>query len=120
MLCYACRAVLMNVKFVGLFEIILIVISSFAFAYIVGESNSFNSYLPADKGESKSVSFIREKVLNFLSAGIVSAQARSGMWTCLVNLNGSSFHEYPASTCNSPHSTTSLRRYNPSRKKIKN
>ena len=90
----------MNVKFVGLFEIILIVISSFSFAYIVSESNSFNSYLPVDNGESKSVSFIREKVLNFLSSGIVSAQS-SGMQTCLTNLNGSSCQEYPASTCNS-------------------
>ena len=87
-----------EVKIVSLFEIILIVISSFSFAYIVSESNSLVDNLPVKNSESKFISFVREKALNFLSAGIVSAQS-SGMQTCLLDNNGASCQEYPSSVC---------------------
>ena len=95
----------MNIKFIGFFNIVLILLSSISFVYILGESNSFNNYLPVDNRDSKLINFVREKVLGFLSAGLVSAQTSSGMQTCLVNLNGTSCQEYPVSTCDSQCAT---------------
>ena len=88
----------MNVKFIGSIEIILIVIISFTFAYIVSMGNSLEN-LSINPQESKTISKFREIVLNYLSKGMVSAQP--AMQTCSVNHNGTLCQEYLASVCDS-------------------
>ncbi len=85
-------------KFIGLFEIILILLSGIAFSYIMSETNDLEYY--GNSKESKFISFIREKALNYLSGGLVSAQSTS-IQTCLLDNNGSYCQEYPSSVCNS-------------------
>jgi len=89
-----------KIKVISLFEIIIIIVSSFAFAYIISESDSLIENLPVKNSESKSISFVREKFLSYLSGGLVSAQS-SGMQTCLMDSRGTSCQEYPSSVCES-------------------
>ncbi|MEK6908593.1 MAG: hypothetical protein AABX23_00900 [Nanoarchaeota archaeon] len=86
-------------KVIGLFEITLILLSGIAFAYIMSETNSLIEYLPVESKESKFILLIREKVLNYLSYGLVSAQ--TSVKTCLVDNSGSYCQEYPSETCDS-------------------
>jgi hypothetical protein len=98
-MCLACWMVLMNIRAISLFEIFLIVLSGVAFSYIIGETN-FSEGLPVPNKESKFISFVREKILSYLSSGIVSAQSVS-VQTCLVDKSGASCQEYPSDICNS-------------------
>jgi hypothetical protein len=86
-------------KFISLFEIALIFFGGFAFAYIIGETNSLFEDLPVRNKENKFFKFVREKTLNYLSNGLVSAQ--SSIQTCLLDVVGSFCQEYPAETCDS-------------------
>ncbi|MEK6894310.1 MAG: DMT family transporter, partial [Nanoarchaeota archaeon] len=86
-------------KNIAFFEIILILTSGVAFAYLTGQTNSLIETLPIESKESKFISFIREKALNYLSHGLVSAQ--TGIKTCLLNNDGSYCQEYPSNVCNS-------------------
>src|SRR5688572_12068868 len=88
----------LNKEFIGLIEITLILLSGFAFAHNIAQTNSYDFSL--DTKESKFISFIREKALNYLSRGLVSAQI-SSLQTCLLDNEGSYCQEYPAQTCNS-------------------
>ncbi len=87
-------------KNIAFFEIILIITSGIAFSYLTGQTNSLIETLPIESKESKIISFIREKALNYLSGGLVSAQTVA-IQTCLLDNDGSYCQEYPASTCNS-------------------
>jgi len=62
-----------NIKRISVFEIIILVVSIFAFAYIIGGTN--REIIP-----------------------LVSAQ--ESLWTCLENQDGSICQEYPSSICN--------------------
>ncbi|MEK6924764.1 MAG: hypothetical protein AABW71_00825 [Nanoarchaeota archaeon] len=90
-------------KNIAFFEIILILTSGVAFAYLTGQTNSLIETLPIESKESKFISFIREKALNYLSHGLVSAQ--TGIQTCLINNDGSYCQEYPSNVCNSECAT---------------
>ena len=93
-------------KLIGVFEITLILISSFAFAYIVSETNELTESFGTQDKESKFTSFVRDKALNYLSRGIVSAQ--TSLQTCPFDNNGSYCQEYPIQICNSRCSTDCL------------
>ncbi|MDP4039916.1 MAG: hypothetical protein Q8P57_05050 [Candidatus Pacearchaeota archaeon] len=82
----------------ALFEIFLVIMSVVSFSYIVGETNDlFVENEIKNVGESKFISFLRWKVLDWLSGGIVSAQEL--LWTCLEDNNGTICQEYPSSEC---------------------
>jgi len=88
----------LNKKKIALFEISLILLSAVAFAHIMGETNGLDYY--NNHKESKFISFIREKALDYLSHGLVSAQTTS-IQTCLLDKKGSYCQEYPSTVCNS-------------------
>lgn len=85
-------------RHIAIFEIILILLSGIAFSYIMSETNDLDYY--GNSQESRAISFIREKALNYLSKGLVSAQSIS-VQTCLLDNDGSYCQEYPSSVCNS-------------------
>jgi hypothetical protein len=87
-------------KTLSLFEITLIVLSGIAFSYITAQTNPLIEQLPINSKESKFISLIREKALNYLSGGIVSAQSLTTQ-TCLIDKNGAYCQEYPSESCNS-------------------
>lgn len=82
---------------IALFEIALIILSGMAFAHLMSQTNEIEYY--GDSKESRAISFIREKALNYLSKGLVSAQSVS-VQTCLLDNNGSYCQEYPSTECN--------------------
>jgi hypothetical protein len=91
-------------RLVGLFEIFLLIMGSVAFAYIIGQTNPLIQSLPIESKEEKFVAFLREKALDYLSRGLVSAQS-SSVQTCLVDIRNSSCQEYPSEVCNSQCAT---------------
>lgn len=68
--------------------------SGVAFSYFIHESSKGIEI----SGEGKGISWLREKILGYLSNGLVSAQEQ-GLWTCPRDVNGSICQEYPAETC---------------------
>ena len=90
----------MNNRNTALFEIVLLIVGTFAFAYIIGETNS--SFENGVHKESKFVKKSRELISDWFSRtkiGVVSAQ-EGGLWTCLEDVNGSICQEYPSDICN--------------------
>lgn len=85
-------------EIIVLFEISLILLSGIAFAHNIAQTNSLELYIGGR--ESKFILFLREKALNYLSSGIVSAQSTS-IQTCLLDNDGSYCQEYPSGVCNS-------------------
>ncbi len=85
-------------KFIGLFEISLILLSGIALAHNIAQTNDLDYY--NTHKESKFISFIREKALNYLAHGLVSAQSTS-IQTCLLDNDGSYCQEYASEVCNS-------------------
>ncbi len=82
-------------KSIALFEIVIMVLAGFSFAYFIHESSGLLNVGVSE--ESKTTSWLRGKILGYLSNGVVSAQ--EGLWTCLRDLNGSICQEYPAEIC---------------------
>ncbi|OIO81803.1 hypothetical protein AUJ84_00195 [Candidatus Pacearchaeota archaeon CG1_02_32_132] len=81
-------------KNIALFEIFILIMSGVAFSYFIHESSNGLEI----SGEGKGISWLREKILGYLSNGLVSAQEQ-GLWTCPRDNNGSLCQEYPAETC---------------------
>ena len=86
---------------VALFEIILLVGATIAFAYIVNDNNSINyNSLENPESESFFVAKARALFISTFGGNLVSAQELS---TCLVNLQGTKCQEYPSSLCSPPN-----------------
>lgn len=79
---------------IALFEIFILIAAGFAFSYFIHESSGL---LNAGAEEEKGIRFLREKILGYLSKGLVSAQ--EGLWTCIENVNGTLCQEYPSEIC---------------------
>ena len=82
-------------KLIGIFEIILIFLSGISFSYIMSQTNSIES-ISKETEESKTIIWLREKTLDYLSNGLVSAQA---IQTCLTDKDGSICQEYTSDVC---------------------
>ena len=95
----------MGKRVIGLFEIGLLVLGSVAFAYIVGQTNDLFEDYGINGKESNFITYLREKILNWLSGGLVSAQS-TALWTCQQNVNGTFCQEYPSTICNSVCTTS--------------
>ena len=70
-----------------------------AVSYFIHESNNRQFVT----GESEGIVWLREKILGYLSNGLVSAEEI--LWTCPVDNNNSICQEYPYDTCNDECST---------------
>ena len=90
-----------RIKSIAWFEIVLIVGASIAFSWIVEQTGQTAFDNTSD--ESKFVAHARALFLSWFGSNLVSAQ---GVYTCLVNLNGTRCQEYPAETCNSQCNST--------------
>jgi hypothetical protein len=82
-------------KKIAVFEIMMVVLASFSFAYIISETNSF---FDGEINESKLIGNARKMLLDLLDGGLVSAQ--ESLWTCLEDATGTICQEYPSSICN--------------------
>jgi len=82
-------------KNIALFEIFIMIAAGFAVSYFIHESSAL---VPGKSVEDETVTWLREKILGYLSNGLVSAQ--EGLWTCLEGLNGTICQEYPSEICN--------------------
>ncbi len=84
-----------KIKTIGIFEITILMIATFALAHMVSETNT----LEIPKGmENPLIEKARDLVLGWLSSGIVSAQSE-GLHTCKLALDGSICQEYVPSEC---------------------
>src|SRR3989344_1988094 len=79
------------------FEIILFVLATVAFSWIISESNTNDNLV--NSNESWLVKELREILLIGFGGNLVSAQ--EGVYTCVLDKNGSRCQEYPYTTCNS-------------------
>jgi hypothetical protein len=80
-----------KIKCVAVFEIFMIVVSGFAFAYFTSETGGYGFGL---QDEGKGIRVLRGAILGYLSKGMVSAQEDTGIYTCLENNAGSHCQEY--------------------------
>jgi hypothetical protein len=96
----------MDNRIIGIFQIILIITSVFAFSYLVGENNEGFGGVVVERKITNAEEGVVDGLQKFLKGwmarskiGIVSAQSQ-GLWTCPENLNGTVCQEYDSQTCN--------------------
>ncbi len=86
----------MTYKKTALFEIMLLVSASFAFSYLVEQTNQENITRP---NESRFVQGARAAFMYFFGGNLVSA-IESPLWTCPLDSDGLRCQEYGSGVCN--------------------
>lgn len=84
----------MNFKPVALLEILLLIVTSWSFSFIVASSDPV---FTVPQYESNFVQKTRAGFTSWFGTNLVSAE--EGVWTCPINLNGTHCQEYPYTTC---------------------
>src|SRR3989338_4616625 len=84
----------------SIFEITLLVLTTFSFSWMIGNTNSNNNNIPYDDLNKNIFGSLIKELINFIDIiPSVSAQTPSGVSCCINSQSGNSCREFPSSEC---------------------